>query len=348
MEKSIRNINILLFIGYNLIIIVILFFGLELVYRFQLIDTYRAELHSYNIKDDLLDHKDRKTILIMGDSYTVGNDSYTKLLQERLKNYRIINSGISGTGIIQASIIAPKRFREFNPRIFIYQVYVGSDLFDIRYSLNWENIGLIRNLYWFVSNHLRFISFLNYRVAQIIEEEQATNGVNGGIQKLETISVTNNNSRDSGLDYTDRVKIYLSAEPYLVDDSIMVKNNRIQDFQIFLNKLEELIDLSRHARCKAVILIIPHCCQLNDIYLNKFKYIGAKFTDPARVQDNEYPFIAALRKKYSGESNVTVLNPLERLRQAENIKHVYYQNDDHLTPFGQSIIADFVIEQLQL
>ena len=50
-----------------------------------------------------------------------------------------------------------------------YQVYVGNDLFDIRYPTNWHTISPARNIYWFLANHLRVVGYLNYRLRHVKE-----------------------------------------------------------------------------------------------------------------------------------------------------------------------------------
>ena len=141
---------------------------LEWLYRLQLVDTYRPELHTFNPPQGLAPDA-KPTLLVMGDSFTAGRTSYAGILQDTLREWRVINAAVSGTGVLQALYMAPNRFAQFHPSIFLYQVYVGNDLFDIRYPLNWRTISLVRNVYWFLANHLRVIGYLNYRLRQVKE-----------------------------------------------------------------------------------------------------------------------------------------------------------------------------------
>ena len=113
---------------------------LEWLYRLQLVDTYRPELHTFN-PPQVLAPNAKPTLLVMGDSFTASRTSYAGILQDTLQEWRVINAAVSGTGVLQALYMAPQRFAQFHPSIFLYQVYVGNDLFDIRYPTNWRTIS---------------------------------------------------------------------------------------------------------------------------------------------------------------------------------------------------------------
>src|SRR4029453_4164046 len=111
----------------------------------------------------------KPTLLVMGDSFTASRTSYAGILQDTLQEGETINAAVSGTGVLQALYMAPKRFAQFHPAIFLYQVYVGNDLFDIHYPLNWRTTSPGRNIYFFLANHLRVVGYLNYRLRQVGE-----------------------------------------------------------------------------------------------------------------------------------------------------------------------------------
>src|SRR6266571_2542108 len=118
---------------------------LEWAYRTQILDTYRPELQAFNPAQVTADAS-RPTLLLLGDSFTAGRTSYAGLLQDTLQEWRVTNAAVSGTGVLQALYTAPHRFAHFHPTIFVYQVYVGNDLFDIRYPLNWRTTTPGRNI----------------------------------------------------------------------------------------------------------------------------------------------------------------------------------------------------------
>jgi len=321
---------------------------LEWLYRVQIVDTYRPELRAFNPAQILTDDG-RPTLLLMGDSFTAGRTSYAGLLQETLQGWRVINAAVSGTGVLQTLYMAPHRFARFHPSIFVYQVYVGNDLFDIRYPTNWHTISPLRNLYWLLANHLRVISYLNYRLGHLrampaVSQPQAlsardTTAAVATAEHTEAFAVEH---------YDARVKTYIRAEPALVEDSILVQHSRHQDYAVFLEQLEKLLAWCKPEVCRAHILVIPHVCQVDEAYLTHLRQLGAHFTTPAALSLTEYPFLAGLRKRFAAWRHVQVLNPLPMLR-TERAKHaVYYANDEHLNARGQEAIAAFLVQQLNL
>src|SRR4029453_19648678 len=109
----------------------------------------------------------KPTLLVMGDSFTASRTSYAGILQDTLQEGETINAAVSGTGVLQALYMAPKRFAQFHPAIFLYQVYVGNDLFDIRYPTNWHTISLVRNVYWSLANHFHVVGYLNFPLLRV-------------------------------------------------------------------------------------------------------------------------------------------------------------------------------------
>src|SRR5262245_14974753 len=85
---------------------------LEWFYRLQLVDTYRPELHTFN-PSQALALNTKPTLLVMGDSFTASRTSYAGILQDTLQEWRIINAAVSGTGVLQALYMAPRRFAQF-------------------------------------------------------------------------------------------------------------------------------------------------------------------------------------------------------------------------------------------
>jgi len=324
-------------IGLTIIIsLVIAVLLSNVIYLSGYIDFYKPELLANNSIDDLLGHNNRTTVLIMGDSFTAGNTSYPNILRNMLPNYRIINAGISGSGIIQASIIAKKRIEEFNPKIFIYQIYVGNDLLDISYPVNWERLSFMRNIYWFASNHIRIISFLNYRLGQL-------NASNNESYQEYTHTQFDENEIFSIDRFSKREIIYNIADEHLVENSILLRGNRIDDFKILSSKLEKLLKVLP-AYSKKYIVLIPHASQINVEYLNRTIEIKAKFSYLDKVFEEEYQFAKAIKALFP---EINVLNPLALFRNAEaNGVKVYFANDGHLNANGQKILADFIGKHL--
>ena len=62
---------------------------LEWLYRLQLVDTYRPELHTFNPAQVLAPNA-KPTLLVMGDSFTASRTSYAGILQDTLQEWRIL------------------------------------------------------------------------------------------------------------------------------------------------------------------------------------------------------------------------------------------------------------------
>jgi len=323
-------------------------FGLEWVYRSQLVDTYRAELNTFN-PAPVLAPNGKPTLLVMGDSFTAGRTSYAGILQDTLQEWRVINAAVSGTGVLQALYMAPKRFAQFHPSILLHQVYVGNDLFDIRYPTNWRTVSPARNLYWLLANHLRVIGYLNYRLRQVKETLTAHQGhLPSLIGTAAAASAAGATGAFSVEHYDTRVKLYVRAEPSLIEDSILVQGDRQYDYATFVESLAQLLTYCKPEACRAYILVIPHVCQVDAAYLTYMSQLGARFTTPAALGLPEYPFLGRLRERFSAWPNVHVVNPLFKLREVHAQQAVYYANDEHLNLAGQQAIAALLRQDLHL
>jgi hypothetical protein len=321
---------------------------LEWLYRLQLVDTYRPELHTFNPAQVLAPNA-KPTLLVMGDSFTASRTSYAGIFQDTLQEWRIINAAVSGTGVLQALYMAPQRFAQFHPSIFLYQVYVGNDLFDIRYPTNWRTISLVRNMYWFLANHLRIIGYLNYRLRQV--KETLTSRQRHAFSLVGTAvaaSAAEDTEAFSVEHYDARVKLYVRAEPSLIEDSILVRGDRQHDYAIFLERLAQLLTYCKPEVCRAYILVMPHVCQVDAAYITYMSQLGARFTTPAALGLPEYPFLVRLRERFTAWPNVHMVNPLSKLREVHAQQAVYYANDEHLSPAGQQEIAALLRQQLHL
>lgn len=309
---------------------------LELFYRFQVVDMYQPELRAYNSPKDLAEGGE--TVLALGDSFTAG-PSYVPYLRAQLPQYRIINGGISGTGVVQAAIVAPYRFRQFHPSILIYQIYVGNDLFDLRYPVNWQTMSVARNLYWIAAERVWVLSFINYRIAQMSYARKSV--------QLSVAQATDMKMSFSRERYTRRPVLYLRAEPGLIQDTVLVSGKRAYDYQKYLGLLRDMISTCKSSSCETYILVIPHCAQINDRYLNNFRSMGAIFADADAFQKLDYPFVNRLHQELSSIQNVRIINALPALRAAEEQgEEVYYRNDEHLTPRGHEIIAALLATEI--
>lgn len=330
-----------------LIPVLVVILLLEAAYRFAMFDPYGPELRAYNSVEDLATKIPARTVLVMGDSMTAGARSYPALMRGAIPDLRVINAGIPGSGILQANIVAAKRFREFDPDVFLYQITVGNDLLNLRYPIHWRKVSFARNVYWSVVHRLRLIEYLNYRSGQLAfsirHREFLRDRAAGG--PPEPRSCGYDPDEFDPLEYTKRIRIYFQADPGYLEDQVLVRASRERDFERLLDGLQRLLGHCDPESCRSFLLLVPAPPQVDPAYLDRFRRIGARFGDPAQLQQTEYPFLRRLREALagSGQGHVTLLNPIDALREAEQRGNpVFFLHDDHLNDCGQDVLAKVV------
>ena len=310
---------------------------METAYRFQWIDSYAPELSSFNAPQDL--HPDsRPTVLTMGDSFTAGNQSYPAHLRTAVPHWRVINAGVSGSGIFQALLIAPRRFAQFEPRLLIYQIYVGNDLIDVAYHPNWRQFSLARNLWWTLTRYVTVVPYLRYRLTQAQQPPAGAAQDAAGINVSEVFSVQQ---------YTPRIPLYYTLEPDVVQNSILLTGVRAKDFRVLTHNLTKLVAYCKLPLCRTYVLVMPHKAQVGPPYLAWERALGARLDSAPEITQDEYPFVQGLRRDLAG-TGVVVLNPLPYLKGGEmhRLRRLYYVNDEHLTPEGHQAITAYLLEQI--
>lgn len=324
----------LLYAGYLLVVVLLL---LEIMYRFQVIEFYQAELNARNPKEDMQDSKARKTILVFGDSFSVQDKNYSELIRKRLSSdYRTINSAITGSSIVEAAYIAPKRIKTFDPDIFIYQIYVGNDLLPITHSLNWEKSSWIRNIYWWLSERINVLSFINYRLGQF-NWRKAADGINTNTPfSADKFTLER---------YRPRERLYAQADPYLVSNSVLLKNGRLEDFNYLAARLNSMLSDLKPG-CKTYLVVIPHKSQVNAEYFHHMSTIGFRFDKAFNDDGIDYPFVQNLKIYFRQNPDVQVLNPLQVFRENSLSQPLYYFNDEHLNEVGHKVLSEFILSNL--
>jgi len=309
----------------------------EAAYRWGVIDFYRNELQAFNDREMLEDAGGRKTILLCGDSFSAHQAVIKTQFANQLPGYRVINAAVPGTGIMQTTVLAPTRIRHFQPQIFIYQLYVGNDLFDISHPLNSQTLSIWRNAYWWVADRLRGVAYLNYRSGQWANAWKTAVNPSYDPTAIKTFSPEQ---------YHPREKLLLRAEPALIENSACLKGGRADDMEILLEKLDRVI-AQLPKGCRVYLLVIPHCAQVNDHYLERFRQLGARFSDSTRLQQSHFPFIEVLDRHFAEKHQVQTLNTLLPLRAFDLPgNRLYFANDPHLNDRGQETIWRFVASRL--
>lgn len=299
---------------------------LETVYRLHLVPLYEPELRAFNPPPTLSGTDERPTLLALGDSFTASTFSYPAILRERLPEWRVVNGGISGTGIVEAGIVAPAYIERFQPDVLLYQVYAGNDLWNFRRSA--APGAPVRSLYWQAANYLPSLSFLNYRLAQ----RRADRG-----ERPETPTTDEPFAPDR---YTRNERTLLAFEPNLVEAHVRLTGKRGQDAPAWAEHIERLMELCEPPACRPLVVVIPHKAQVTARYRRHLKALGAAFSGiPLADSTGQYPLADYLGERLSAP----VLNVLPALQDREAAgTSTYFVNDLHLSVTGQQVVAETI------
>lgn len=299
---------------------------LEVCFRFQLIDFYQAELKGLNKEEQLSSKGDH--ILVFGDSFSAHPDSYVKHLREKLPQFNFINSAIPGTGVKQHELIFKKRIDRFQPKAIIYQFYVGNDFTDIEHPINFKELSFLRNVFWMVSEQFLVLQYINHRLAFL-------NTNNQPIKKLQETEF-------SEMLYNQRVKTYYQADSAALNNTILLKgepSNKI--YGIWKKKIDKMKELTGDS-IPVFLLIVPHNAQLSESHLERNRKLRATIS-PA-ILNPTFPLVEQMKKDFN---TWKIINPLAVFQSLKE-QDLYYQNDPHLTVFGQEQLGGIVLEKLTL
>ena len=329
----------LFFGGYLCICLACFLLAFEVIYRYQVVDFFQPELRSNNRARDLGDSS-RKTLMAMGDSFSTGETCWVGFLRSKLPSYRVITAAVSATGVYESLFMAPRRFREFKPQVFIYQIYLGNDLQDIRRPLNWRTMSPARYAYSFLCSYvgLRSLTFANYRLAQLLH-----NFMPGKVQAKSSQSM---DPPFSLATYLPSAQIYTRAEPSHLEDTVLARGERGRDVATLIAGIKELVSYAG-PECRKYVVVIPDAGQVSDFYLDHLQQIGTRVSQPQELHRDDYPFLARLQEGLA-DQGIQVLNPLPLFqRQEQHGQRLYYANDPHLKPVGQSLLGEFILERLK-
>ena len=303
---------------------------LELIYRNYWIDFYRPELLHQNDAADLSESS-KPTILVFGDSFTASKIGYVSTLRDSFENHRVINAGISGTTVVQNLLPLKSRVREFSPEVIVYQVYLGNDILEFRHPTDSDRIGVVRRIYWWLSDRIRVLGFLNYRFLHVRQKIY---------QDLPISWVKKDRSFDEEY-YSARTKMHIRTEPRMLEDVVSMGGDRYRDVVNYVKRLKR--HLNRVSKSTGIVLVIvPHCAQVSEKYRSRMQRLGAKLTDPKLTSEVDYIFMDYLRQMVE-YSNIRILNPLLEFRKAEEKYPLYWENDPHLNIEGQALLGEILV-----
>lgn len=311
------------------ILLVLFVVILEIFYRNQWIDMYKRELHALNPGNP--PQNPSKKLLVLGDSFSATPDGWVEKLRKSHPDYQITNSSVPGTTIFQANLMLSHRLAAYQPDLIIYQVYVGNDLFDLRYPINWSEIGFGRNLYWWLANKIPSLGWLNYALGQLKRQAALPDFQQGKVDGGEF----------DPQKYSERERLYLTAEPNLIENQVLLRGGREKDMERYLELFQAFLATAKEAHCPVLVLVIPHCAQVKKRYAERMTMIGAKGMDEAGLNNTEYAFwrkLVALKA-----DGVRFVNVLEPIRERENAgEAMYFLHDAHLNAAGQALVAHVV------
>jgi hypothetical protein len=312
------------------LILLVLLAILEIFYRNQWMDTYKRELNALNPPTGPANPS--KKVLAMGDSFTAAENSWVNVLRTRHPDWQIVNSAVPGTTIYQANLMLEGRLETFKPDLLIYQVYVGNDLFDLRYPQNWGEIGWGRNIYWGLANHVRSLAWLNYALGQFKRAASMPDFAQG----------KENQGAFDPAKYSERERLYLRAEPELIRNQVSLEGGREEDMEDYMELMKEFLATAREAGCRVLVLVVPHCAQVEPRYGERMRMIGAKGAEyGGEIGGAMYPFWRKLAELQGEGAGFVNLLPLLSEREGMG-EAMYYLHDAHLNDAGQTMVANAV------
>jgi len=299
----------------------------EVCFRWQVIDFYGTEFHFLNQGEDLEANKER--VLVMGDSFTASDSNYVEQLRRRFPGKMWINGGVPGTGVIQAQFMLGRRFRQVEPNYLVYQIYLGNDLFDVRNPLAWSELGLARNVYWGLSNRFRSLGYLNYKMGQFFAAPPDT-------AKMEQLAFSVDR-------FNGREKMYLKARPDWLEKQLKGEEEWENDLDSYLSYLEDVLEKGEEEQIPTLLLIVPHFAQVNEDLFARFLALGA-VGDRATTMDPAPAWVRKIDSTAAAFPHVQTQFLLSDFRS--DSLPLYFPNDPHLNPHGQSRLADAVARWL--
>jgi len=292
----------------------------EISYRYQWIDFYKAEFNALNSDSSEKD----KNVLIFGDSFSAQSECYVNELRKNHPKTNFVNAAIPGTGPIEVSYILQDKIEAYHPSIIIYQLYIGNDFTDVQPPVNWKTNSISRNVYYTLKPYYTCLSYISRKFNSIQQDFDPND------RKMD--STVFNASL-----YSKRTKLLVKAAPNYINNTLNVN----PEYKYAFNKTKEVIEEMRRIapkKCQIYILVIPHFSQVSDLNNQNFIKLGATSTD----QKTKYPLIEDL----SSIKGVRILNPLAFFKSSNKIQDLYYQNDPHLTNFGQEQLNAFLEQRI--
>ncbi|MFK7933266.1 MAG: hypothetical protein AB8G22_07140 [Saprospiraceae bacterium] len=314
-------------IKYTCFLTIVIILLLEFAYRMQVIEFYQNAFSALNpaFHSPSKQNSDT-TVLVIGDSFTAQKENYVGFLRSEYPQWQFINASVPGTGIRQHELYFNKRIKQHPPDVLIYQFYVGNDLTDVIHPYHYDSLSLIRNAYWWLSDRLLVVPYLNSVLSSLSVRMGTKQEVSDSPFKKEC--------------YNARTKLYIKANSKALQQTILLDESMEMRYQIWQNKFHHMLSQLPSAT-KVYLLVIPHYIQSSTKHLNNYRLLGA--TVDERLLASNYPLINRMKQDFA---DVTMINPLPDFQKAEHPSEIYLQNDPHLTVTGQKKLTATILQVL--
>ncbi len=313
---------------YGIFLFCVVLGTIELCYRFQVIDFYSnvfSALNTEHEQEQEQEQGNKEIVLILGDSFSAYNQCYVENLRNEYPNLDFVNLSVPGIGILQQKIILERKLKTYNPKYILYQYYVGNDLTDIRHPINWNTLSFSRNLYWLFGDKLLILQYLNWKLGSLRTDNKSGEAIKSNSFSQET--------------YNARSKTFLQSDSLLLYNQVLLKGDAKINFEDWKSNMNELVS-SMPTSAKMIVLLIPHCIQVNSEYQQRFTELGAHTKNIPIAAD--YPILNEIKKALP---NSLVINPLKDFIELDTNTSFYFANDPHLTEIGQTVLAKTIIQQ---
>jgi hypothetical protein len=281
--------------------------------------------------------------MVFGDSFTANSESYVAELRKNFPQYTFLNHAVPGTGVYEAGLMAKRRLKERPFQVVVYQIFVGNDLINVRKTINWQQNSIPRNLYYLLSKEIKSVEYLNFQLRKWrFADKTPSLFTSASFDSLQENPVF------SPEEYSPFERRMLGADSSMLEDCVLLKNGREEDFAIFMRQIDAFLEEIPHPEAEIFFLVIPHSTQVSEKYRNNFREMGISFPPDSLYATINYPFIRALQSHDVGNKKVHILNVLPDLREKEAQGYpTYYANDFHINATGQAIMAEVLGREIQ-
>jgi hypothetical protein len=139
------------------------------------------------------------------------------------------------------------------------------------------------------------------------------------------------------LTYNTRVKKQFEANPNYLKETVFNQGRQAQKLDEWFNIYKSI---NEENDIEVTLIILPHCAQVASKYSEKMKGFGAVLKKSSL--DSNYTLYETMK---SSLPKTVILNPLGLFQKREREQALYFDNDPHLNEYGQTVLAQFLIEK---